>query len=295
MLNIEKEGEYMNNLFRDEMETLFSAESEYIYDSELAEFANNIIIKNKNNLPILYRYSPADYYNIRGIETRKIYLSEVGKMNDIFEGLTGEVDNEVINNIDKLYDLAYLKSFSENHNNLKMWSTYADNYAGMCVAYDVKKLPDNVLYHLFPVRYSDSRLIKNDLHFSFKDLIYMKKRIEEGDDYDFTFLKDVMGLFISKSTNWMEEQEWRLIVTYLQMFNSYDEVELHDDTQYENKLYEIDYQNVEFDCAIKIYLGPKMEELKKEHLKEIGKNLGIDVVEMCLSNTEYKLLPKGEK
>lgn len=277
--------------FRKKLDMFFDKNDNYIFDFDIAEYSQEYIIENKYKLPKLFRYSPADYYNIRTLEMNKLYLSEIGKMNDIFEGLTGKITNDVIENLDKLYDLVYIKSFSENCDNLRMWSTYADNYSGMCVEYDARKLSDKVLYHLFPVRYSDKRVTNNNLGLSFSELTEIKNSIDE---IDVCFLKDVVGLFISKSKDWEYEKEWRIIVSYLQMNRKYDEVEMADDSELEKELYNIDSQVIEFDCVSRIYLGPKMEEIKKNHIREIGMRLGVDVIEMSLSKTEYKLVPKNE-
>lgn len=281
--------------FHNEIEDLFSDENTYIFDCKLSDFISKTIIPHKDQLPILYRYSPADYYNIRSLETGKMYLSEIGKMNDIFEGITDEIDDKTLSEIEKLYDLAYIKSFSEKYDNLIMWSNYADNFSGMCVAYDVKKLQDNILYHLFPVRYSNNRNTKSNLISSFRELEEMKHAKKESNDYSFDFLKDVMGLFLTKSVDWKYEEEWRLIVSYLQMNADYDEVKTEGDFESEKELYKLDSKNIEFNCAVKIYLGPKMESVKKIHLKEIGEKLSIDVIELQLSNKEYKLIPNDKE
>ena len=87
----------------------------------------------------LYRYMPFNYNNIRSIEKGAIYLSEIGKMNDVFEGLTLVHDSQTIDFKD-LHDLVYLKSFSEEKDNLLMWSHYGDNHKGLCIEYDLKHI-----------------------------------------------------------------------------------------------------------------------------------------------------------
>lgn len=270
---------------------LFKKEKRTVYDFDLLDFFEQCIYPNEmpnEKLKPLYRYSPADYYNIRSLETKKIHLSKIGLMNDVFEGLSRKTTGD---KFEELYDLVYIKSFSENCNDLSMWSRYADNYSGMCVEYDVRKLSKDVLCHLYPVNYSDKRSINGNLSTVCKELIQTKQNIENGDAIeDFGCLKDIMGLYLSKSRVWMNENEWRLIFSYLQLNANFDEVE--DDDQKEKILYEFTSEDIKFDCATKIYLGPKMEKVKKEHLKDIGRALGIDVIELQLSENEYKLKPK---
>ena len=81
-----------------------------------------------------------------------------------------------------------------------------------------------------------------------------------------------------------------VIFSYLQLNANFDEVE--SDYLEEKILYKFSSEDIEFDCATKIYLGPKMEKVKKEHLNDIGRALGIDVIELQLSENEYKLKPK---
>lgn len=277
-------------IIKEKFDELYNKESEYVFDDELETFSKNHIVENKENLAHLFRYSPTDYYNIRGVETGKIHLSEIGLMNDIFEGLSGEIDSRALAGIEKLYDLAYIKSFSECNDNLRMWSSYADNYAGMCVEYDISKLEDKVLYHLFPVRYSNNRTVKNNLHFTFKELVNMKKAMQDDHcDFDFDFLKDVTSLFLTKSKDWDYEKEWRIVVSYLQLHCDYQTVENEDDEKTTKNLFDIDSQNIDFNCVEAIYLGPKIDLEKEKHLVKIGHSLNKPVYKMKLSQTEYKL------
>lgn len=289
MKNTEK---LINEKFLVPLKKICTSQNNFIFDSELAEYAENTIIKSKEYLPKLYRYSPADYYNIRGLETRTIYLSQIGKMNDVFEGLSGITNKETTSNSSEWSDIAFLKSFSELSNDLRMWSAYADNFSGMCVEYDVSKLPDNILIHLFPIIYSDSRSTKNSMPFSWKELVQMKKDLVEQNEPEIDFLKDIMGLFISKSIDWKYEKEWRLIFTYLQgtcTLQNVKDAGFESHSIFYNNSFNVENPIIDFDCATKIYIGPKTEKVKKEHLKEIGKKLEIEVLEMGISNTEYKL------
>ena len=285
--------------FRSALEEMIESEKgQYLFDVSLVGFSEEILLKNKEKIPLLYRYSPADYNNIRNLEKETVFLSATGSMNDVFEGLSGAVEEDVLQNIDKLYDLAFIKSFSERKDSLLMWSTYADNYAGMCVEYDMKQLEDDsILYHLFPVRYSNERLIRNNLTITYEELIKIKYAITNGDDYDFDFNKDVMGLFLSKSEEWKYEKEWRLLYSYLQLNIPYSEIETEFDSPNERLLYykkwdETGKRTIKMPCITHIYLGPKMQSNIKNHIREIGEKLKVPVTELVLNKKEYKLNPK---
>ena len=259
-----------------------------LYDCELAEFVRNVALKNRTAIPSVFRYSPADYYNIRGLETQSLFLTPVGNMNDVFEGVSCEITDEVINKIERLGDIAYLKSFSEEKNNLLLWAHYAQNYSGMCIEYDFSKLPEDLLYHFFPIYYSPKRLISRKLERAIvehEDL----KRMNEDNCYpnDCEFIKDIMSLFLTKSTVWDYEKEWRMVATHPQVFNVAEDL---DDDQ--EVFYRINSQQISVAGCIKsVYLGPQMKQNIKEHIVEICRDrLGnIPVYSTKLSKDKYEL------
>ena len=162
--------------FREKLRNIIEEKEEsYIFDCNLYDYIQEELIPNKSDIPTLFRYTPADYNNIRSLETKQLFLSEIGSMKDIFEGLSCEIDDRVIENLEKLHDIAYFKSFSDNNNHLLMWSSYADNYSGMCVEYDLTNMQDKCYYHLFPVVYSEKRHAKANLQFTFDELIGIKR------------------------------------------------------------------------------------------------------------------------
>ena len=60
------------------------------------------------------------------LETQTIHLTPVGKLNDVFEGLYFQTQEGINEYVDSVGDLAFIKSFSENACNLRMWGDYAD-------------------------------------------------------------------------------------------------------------------------------------------------------------------------
>ena len=257
-------------------------------DCELAEFARNVVLKNRAAIPPVFRYSPADYYNIRGLKTQSLFLTPVGNMNDVFEGVSCKITDEVINKLEQLSDIAYLKSFSEEKNNLLLWAHYAQNYSGMCVEYDFGQLSEDLLYHFFPVYYSSKRLVSRNLEHTIVEHKDSKRMNEENcclNECD--FIKDIMSLFLTKSTIWDYEKEWRIVATHPQIFNVAEDL---DDDQ--EVLYRINSQQISVAGCIKsVYLGPQMKQNIKEHIVEICRNrLGnIPVYSTKLSKDKYEL------
>ena len=265
-------------------------ENAWISDSDLVRYTEEIIKPNRSKIPRLFRYVPANYNAIRELETNSLYLSNIGSMNDIFEGLTCSIDDKVIAELDSLSYMAYLKSFTEQEQNLLMWSMYADNYAGMCIEYDLSNLEDHYLSHLFPVLYSDIRhtnLSFNPLKYLPDFLHHFRRDLDDGNSpVDLEDAKDIMAMFLTKSIDWKHEAEWRFVVTCLQL-------ELNEEWEDidENKgLYRINDQLIKFPYAKGVTLGPKMNSRVKEHVAEICHDkLKIPVYIASLSKTKYSL------
>ena len=277
----------MSEYFRNKLEKTIREFGGFIHDYDLYKFVDDFFI-SKGKYPNLYRYSPADYDNIRNLEKQRLFLSEEGKMNDVFEGLSCEINDKIIFNLKKLSDLAYIKSFSEKNKDLKMWSMYADNYEGMCVEYDINDMEKTLQYHMFPIIYPKEKILKSNLDTICSELSTIKKDLNEGNGVtEFGFLKDIMQLFLIKPKEWENEQEWRLIFSYLQLHFSYEDVE--EENCESPELYRINDRTIEFPYAKKIYLGPKMPNNKKEHIYEIAKRLNLEIYDTKISKTKYEL------
>lgn len=119
---------------------------EYSKKEEVVDDLHEFIIENKGRLPILYRYSPADYFNVSALLNGELYLVSANHMNDYWEGNRDWGSNysaeESAKNVKDEQKHIYLKSFSEDENSDYMWKKYADNFNGMCVAYDFSNASD---------------------------------------------------------------------------------------------------------------------------------------------------------
>ena len=54
--------------------------------NKVVDDLRNFMIANKEKLPVLYRYSPADYFNVSALLEGKLYLVSANHMNDYWEG-----------------------------------------------------------------------------------------------------------------------------------------------------------------------------------------------------------------
>lgn len=268
-----------------------SANITKVPDEFFVNFAKSITIPNKTQIPPLFRYSDADYYNIRNIETETLMLSNIGNMNDIFEGLSGIVDIETINNLQGLEDIAFIKSFSENANDFLMWSHYGNDFKGICVEYDFSSLNDSLLYHLFPVIYSRERYPMHTFGNSINELYEIKKANREGYYPDlYESLLDIMALFLKKSNCWEYENEWRIIATYPQIHNDVSDFSDMSKINEADVLYQLKGRRINIKgCIKRIYLGPRISCEKREHIKEIATRLGLnELYQLNLSRTKYE-------
>lgn len=225
--------------------------------SEILEQISECIVQNRRKISPLYRYSPANYWNIRSLEQQKLVLRPASEMNDIFEGdvVTSLHFADMSEKIKGFQKGTYLKSLSDKELDLQMFAHYGDDFKGMCVEYDFTHCVENQIRDLFPVIYAEEPFesVKPDT------------------------LKINRFFFLRKAKAWEYESEWRFIRV------------VEDETKQKQE------QSVDVRGCIKtIYLGPRMEDVKKEHIKEIAKKINAQVKEVMLSDGKFALEAKGE-
>lgn len=231
----------------------------YVPDEGLEQFTNYMRDRWAEDEIKLYRYSCADYFNIRNFETGKLRLTNNGVLNDIYEGIPYDDCEEITPPMAKsLSDLAYIKSFSETHLDVLMWSHYADEHRGFCVEYNTNYIEQgNMIWeHLFPVVYSTKRRIKKNISEVARELKQLTRDREDNNEKDYNEnLSDCMALFLSKGEMWAYEGEWRIIFTQEQVYDIDDD--------------ELNRNIISFDYATGIYLGYRIERTIEENILEI--------------------------
>ncbi len=233
----------------------------------------------------LYRYMPADYFNIRNIETQTIHLSQNGVMNDIYEGLPETTSELPYNKLQSLKDIVLMKCFAQREDNTLMWSHYADSHQGFCVEYDLKKLtknPYSILDHIFPVLYVNERVLTRDIDSLIESHKDLNKAIAERYEYDgIEPLDDILPLALTKGKDWEYEQEWRIIYSKKQIYDI-DEEELYGG-------------NIKFECISAVYLGYRINPVIKQNIIEIcsrlnSKGNNIRLYQAKLERTGYGIV-----
>jgi len=192
---------------------------------------SGFIKDHKGHLPLLYRYSPADYYNVSALLDGSVYLVSADHMNDFWEGKVVDSTNpniDLVKRLKKNQKEIYLKSFSSDRNSSVMWQKYAGNYTGLCVTYNFNNVKDDtVLDNLYPVQYSNIPFNCNS------------EALLDNNPY----------LYLRKSKEWAGEKEWRLI---------YKPSYFRDD-QIHNKL---DLK----ECIEAVYFGIGMDQSLQRHI-----------------------------
>lgn len=271
--------------YRTKLKDIFDSNSNSVSVEMLEEFKKFL----RDNLDCdafkLYRYSPADYFNIRNFETGKIKLTNNGVQNDVFEGVPQGITHE---HAKQISDIVYMKCFTTEPNNQLMWAHYADNNKGICVEYDLALLNrDNlILKHIFPIMYEQERLLNLDNN-HISNIIdahkWLNYDIAQGGIDNYEPLLQTLLLFLFKSKAWEYENEWRIIFTKADL--------------YSNNYTDFSNLTIDFDCATGIYLGYRINSEIKNNIIEIvdrsncnrkeQKRNSIAVYESKLSNSSY--------
>lgn len=97
--------------------------------------------------------------------------------------------DDLKNILNHIRETTFIGCFTETYNSILMWSHYANNHQGFCIAYDFKDL--NTLIPL-PVIYTNK----------------MPNLVELNAMNDYDGMKEC---FLIKSIEWKYEKEWRLI------------------------------------------------------------------------------------
>ncbi len=153
---------------------------------------------------------------------------------------------------------------------MELWAHYSQNHEGFCVEYDLTKPIVNnnetemILGGLLPCIYSAKQLVLSKRKF-YKYV----KRIPFTKHEKIEFEKNILLSFITKSSSWSYENEWRLILS-----NNICEI-------YENK--------IPFFPIKAIYNGCRMAKDNKEFIYQMAQRKGIEVYDMTMHDYQFRL------
>lgn len=230
-------------------------------------------------------YEKINNDKINSIKKNKFWLSTYENLNDPFELKTLYLDEKVIKKynypieIIKELQNQYLNGFligcfTENDvfNCMPMWAHYANNHRGFCVEYKINKPK-----FFYPISYELERAPANVVYMNTTSLII--KDLSSKLNYDEKLKLDFYShmLFHNstiKHKSWEYENEWRLLFPNIVSEKS-------------GKLIDNDILGIDISG---IYLGMCCEEIYSNKLKQIGKQLGVDVYKMHFNNVTDKYL-----
>ncbi|OSQ27662.1 lipopolysaccharide assembly protein LapB [Thalassospira sp. MCCC 1A03138] len=132
----------------------------------------------------LYKYCSFNLNSVSALGDYKVYFSRADQLNDPFDMdgyrnvITGD---EFVHVSDEAQDKVTCFCTTLRHDNLQMWAHYADAFAGMCIGYQISKLPSEI---------------------GWRSLRYPENKTKERALVDTLFIK---------SADWSYEQEVRFL------------------------------------------------------------------------------------
>lgn len=109
------------------------------------------------------------------------------------------------NHIEKSMKKTGILSLTINHNNMRMWSLYADGHKGICIGYKPENLFKN--NNIVEIAHKVNYLISNSLLYNSFELYARCLANEDKNEYK----KIIYELLSTKTSEWSYEQEWRII------------------------------------------------------------------------------------
>lgn len=164
--------------------------------------------------------------------------------------------------------MSRIACFTTKPDNLPMWSHYASNHTGVCLEYDIERIPSMFMMNrLFPVYYCDK----------LPDIV---KHLAEKKE-----LGKVLGyVLLHKLRDWSYEDEWRLI---------YDAGVFYPNPEKVPKQYWGQGRLIEFTKPTKVILGISVSADDEKVLREICDSHRIEVTKM--KYTEYGMKESSEQ
>lgn len=165
---------------------------------------------------------------------------------------------------EKFGEIIGIECFTESPTDVLMWSYYANKHSGICVEYDFSRLFSSLSdAYLFPVIYSENRPLLNLM-----DLYDPKTQaiVQEGLRKEFP---NIVRSFITKSSEWEREKEWRII-----------SLSINNDCP---------NRTAKLPIISKIITGLNIKEEDYQKIKEIATRKGIPMQRAQLNNERYRI------
>nr|WP_321298309.1 DUF2971 domain-containing protein [uncultured Sphaerochaeta sp.] len=161
---------------------------------------------------------------------------------------------------------ALITCFSTKCDDALMWAHYARKHKGFCVEYNFRKTKDTALItNLFPIIYSDNR---PSLPLAmFREVLGLPKSPEESNEN----LADMICTFLTKSSIWSYEDEWRLLFIDRTIIPS------------------VSGNKYPMDCIDKVIMGCRIDIEFERLLNSICQEQSIHLSKMKLDEENFRL------
>lgn len=232
--------------------TLDALENEYVwcgFAKDLNDPFECLIKNDEEEKKEIYRY--ADEKTLKTLDiTNDKYKATYGYLREV-------VANNIIDSFSNIYKKALITSFSEDNDNILMWSYYGDCHRGICVEYLFEDINSTSLSAIFPVVYDENIPKIRD---------YLKNN-------NIASIKQMTTKYIG----WQHENEWRII---------------NPDT---DNIFKIEYDDDNIKGikiilkAKRIFLGCNIKEKKEKEIREIANRKGIPVIKLSINSDKYKI------
>ena len=171
------------------------------YFDDLMNKIINIDFNIENdNIDTLYKYRNIDINTLNLITEEKVKISNFNYFNDPADPII-KLQIKELPEIKDMINKIKICSLSSEYDNFLMWSHYANEHKGICIAYDISKIKEYNKTILKKVIYTKKIQIYKPYNHIFENLILNNEE------------KNFISLFYLKHKNWKYEKEYR-IITY---------------------------------------------------------------------------------
>lgn len=186
----------------------------------------------------------------------KVKGNELPDFRSKYDEMLGKINEFMDNFKEKMGKIIYVSCFSEENDNILMWSHYASKHTGFVVEYDLSKLSKKdkcKLLSLFPVIYSDKR---PQLSIELMSLHNINKQ---------EYLDTLMSLLLVKNSGWSYEKEWRIIIPNPESHTIHIP-------------------------ASRIIMGLNISDSNKRKLEDLANRKGMLCTQIKMDNSMYRLI-----
>ncbi len=170
------------------------------YFDDLMNKIINIDFNIENdNIDTLYKYRNIDINTLNLITEEKVKISNFNYFNDPADPII-KLQIKELPEIKDMINKIKICSLSSEYDNFLMWSHYANEHKGICIAYDISKIKEYNKTILKKVIYTKKIQIYKPYNHIFENPILNEE-------------KNFISLFYLKHKNWKYEKEYR-IITY---------------------------------------------------------------------------------